>query len=126
MSNQKRQEYSIEDYPLGVNEIGEVLGVKPATVSQWQQRNVLPLPDASINKGRTKLWKTKTVIDWANATGRNNNSQNYEQTKEQAETSNKKWRARLTGDKARQWEAWGEFNIPNDGTWVFGIDREEE
>ena len=49
-------EYSFEDMPLGVNEIAEVLGVKPATVTQWQRRLLLPKPDASINKGRTK-WK---------------------------------------------------------------------
>ena len=58
------EEYSFEDYPLGVNEIAEVLGVMPAT-------------NASINKGRTKLWKNKTIIDWANSTGRNNNRKTY-------------------------------------------------
>lgn len=71
------EEYSFEDYPLGVNEIAEVLGVKPATVTQWQRRMLLPKPNASINKGRTKLWKNKTIIDWANSTGRNNNRKTY-------------------------------------------------
>lgn len=64
-------EYAFEDYPLGVTEIAQVLGVKKATVSQWLQRNILPKPDASVNGGRTKIWKTKNIIDWANATGRN-------------------------------------------------------
>ena len=75
-------EYSFEDMPLGVNEIAEVLGVKPATVTQWQRRFLLPKPDASINKGRTKLWKCKTVIDWANATGRNLKENSYETAKD--------------------------------------------
>ena len=27
-----------------------------------------------INKGTTPIWKTSTIIDWANATGRNRNN----------------------------------------------------
>ena len=83
-------EYSFEDMPLGVNEIAEVLGVKPATVTQWQRRLLLPKPDASINKGRTKLWKCKTVIDWANATGRNLKDSSYETAQELLDVIQKK------------------------------------
>ena len=64
--------YSAEDYPIGVTEIATLLDVKKATVSQWLQRNVLPKPDASVNGGRTKIWKMQTIVKWANATGRNN------------------------------------------------------
>ena len=30
------------------------------------------VPDKIVNAGKTPLWKTKNVVDWANATGRNN------------------------------------------------------
>ena len=84
-------QYSFEDMPLGVNEIAEVLGVKPATVTQWQRRLLLPKPDASINKGRTKLWKCKTVIDWANATGRNLKENSYETASDKVTELVSKW-----------------------------------
>lgn len=71
--------YSEQDYPVGVSEIAEMLSVEPSTVSSWQARKRLPKPDAFINKGRNKLWKTKTIIDWANNTGRNKTRLNYEQ-----------------------------------------------
>ena len=32
-----------------------------------------------MGKGRNKLWKTKTIIDWANSTGRNKTKLNYEE-----------------------------------------------
>ena len=63
--NSNSAEYHFEDYPLGVTEIAQVLGVKKATVSQWLQRNILPKTDASVNVGRTKIWKTKNIIDFA-------------------------------------------------------------
>ena len=103
-------EYSFEDMPLGVNEIAEVLGVKPATVTQWQRRLLLPKPDASINKGRTKLWKCKTVIDWANATGRNLKDSSYETAQElldviQKKRKNLEVKAEYWNKKLGQWEA---------------------
>lgn len=58
--------------PLGVNEIANLLNVKPDTVSSWQLRNVFPKPDAYINDMKTRVWKLQTVFDWAKATGRNN------------------------------------------------------
>lgn len=71
--------YTEEEYPVGVSEIAEMLSVEPSTVSSWQARKRLPKPDAFINKGRNKLWKTKTIIDWANSTGRNKTKLNYEE-----------------------------------------------
>ena len=102
-------EYSFEDMPLGVNEIAEVLDVKPATVTQWQRRLLLPKPDASINKGRTKLWKCKTVIDWANATGRNLKDSSYETAQELLDVIQKKRKkleakAEYWNEKFGQWE----------------------
>jgi uncharacterized protein YjcR len=123
MSNQNAEEYSFEDYPLGVNEIAEVLGVKPSTVSQWQQRYVLPKPDASINKGRTKLWKTKTIIDWANATGRNNSRKDYEQSKEQIKNMNKVWNVKYGDETMKQWDVWSKFNAKEE--WTFSSEEEE-
>ena len=54
--------YDEQDYPVGVSEIAKMLSVEPSTVSSWQARKRLPQPDAFINKGRNKLWKTKTII----------------------------------------------------------------
>lgn len=63
--------YDTENYPIGVDEVSKILGVKPATVSTWNARKSMPKPDAYLNKGRTRLWEIKTIIDWASATGRN-------------------------------------------------------
>jgi len=97
-------EYSFEDYPLGVTEIAKVLGVKKATVSQWLQRSILPKPDASVNGGRTKIWKLKNIIDWANATGRNRTNADYTKAKANASSGGHYWRY----DKLQtsQWNAW--------------------
>lgn len=64
-------EYTIENYPIGVDEVAKILGVKPATVSTWRARKSMPPADALINRGRTRLWQIKTIIDWASSTGRN-------------------------------------------------------
>lgn len=63
--------YNYENYPIGVDEVSKILGVKPATVSTWNARKSMPKPDAFLNKGRTRLWEIKTIIDWASSTGRN-------------------------------------------------------
>lgn len=63
--------YQPQDLPLGVSEVAIVLSVKPDTVSSWQIRNIMPVPDTLINKGRTRLWRMETILDWASATGRN-------------------------------------------------------
>jgi len=63
--------YDNNNFPIGVDEVSRILGVKPATVSTWYGRKNMPQPDAYINRGRTRLWAVKTIIDWANATGRN-------------------------------------------------------
>jgi plasmid maintenance system antidote protein VapI len=118
-------EYSFEDYPLGVNEIAEVLGVKPATVTQWQRRLLLPKPDASINKGRTKLWKNKTVVDWANATGRNLKKQSYETTKETLIGLQRKWD--VLQDNKKTIEGWNVWKSSKDfGQWEDLGKKEEE
>ena len=41
------------------------------TVSSWQQRKQFPEPDGLVSGGQVRIWKRKSVIDWANATGRN-------------------------------------------------------
>ena len=63
--------YNSNDLPLGVSEVAIVLSVKPDTVSSWQLRKIMPVPDAIINDGRTRLWRMETILDWASATGRN-------------------------------------------------------
>jgi len=52
----------------GVAEIAEFLGVEPATVTKWAQREILPDPDAELSIG--KIWKTWTIVEWARETGR--------------------------------------------------------
>lgn len=69
--------YKPEDIPLGVSEVAIVLSVKPDTVSSWQIRKQMPIPDSLINDGRTRLWRMQTILDWASATGRNNANLNY-------------------------------------------------
>lgn len=63
--------YKPEDQPLGVHEIAIILNVQPDTVSSWQIRKIMPIPDTLINKGRTRLWRVEKILDWASATGRN-------------------------------------------------------
>ena len=53
---------------LGVAEIGRLLGVKAATVSQWRQRGLLPPPDLTV--ARADLWLRSTIEQWARETGR--------------------------------------------------------
>ena len=62
--------YNADDHPLGVSEVAIVLSVKPDTVSSWQIRKIMPIPDALINDGRTRLWRVKTVLDWSSETSR--------------------------------------------------------
>jgi len=73
--------YSPELTPLGVSEIAKILNVKPDTVSSWQLRNNLPQPDWYVNDMKTRIWTLKTIIDWANATGRNKKNLSYENAK---------------------------------------------
>jgi len=73
--------YSPELTPLGVSEIAKILNVKPDTVSSWQLRNNLPQPDWYINDMKTRIWTLKTIIDWANATGRNKRNLSYSNAK---------------------------------------------
>ena len=73
--------YSPELTPLGVSEIAKILNVKPDTVSSWQLRHNLPQPDWYINDMKTRIWTLKTIIDWANSTGRNKKNLSYENAK---------------------------------------------
>jgi uncharacterized protein YjcR len=63
--------WSNSDQPLGVQEIADLLGYKKTTVSSWRQRRQFPVPDTEVANGTIGLWKRSTVINWANATGRN-------------------------------------------------------
>jgi len=67
----KSNPWMVEDQPLGVQEIAKELGYSRQTVSSWQQRKQFPEPDGLVSGGQVRIWKRKSVIDWANATGRN-------------------------------------------------------
>ena len=64
-------EWGDPDDPVGIQEIAELLDFKKTTVSSWRQRKVFPVPDKVISGGTVSIWKKSTIINWANATGRN-------------------------------------------------------
>ena len=53
-----------------VNEVAAFLQVTPHLGSAWIKRNAMPLPDTTLNAGRTLIWTRQTVADWATATGK--------------------------------------------------------
>jgi hypothetical protein len=55
---------------MGVNEVAVFLDVTPNLVSAWIKRSIMPLPDTTINGGRTAVWLQPTIADWAMATGK--------------------------------------------------------
>lgn len=54
--------------PVGLAEIAERLGVKRATVDQWQARKLLPEPKWTV--GGRPAWNWRDIEVWARATGR--------------------------------------------------------
>lgn len=56
------------DTPVGVVEIAELLGVRRATVDQWRQRDLLPVPEWTV--GGRPAWRMSTILQWAKRTGR--------------------------------------------------------
>lgn len=49
---------------MGVSEIADRLGKEPAAVSVLIQRGKVPLHDATIGRGRTKVWRRSTIERW--------------------------------------------------------------
>lgn len=43
-------------------EIGELLGIKPATLRTYRKRGRMPAPDAYFQ--RTPVWYEQTILDW--------------------------------------------------------------
>ena len=66
-------EWESKDQPLGVQEIADLLGYSRTTVSSWRQRKQFPHPDAVVSGGQVALWKKSSVVNWANANGRDKN-----------------------------------------------------
>jgi len=64
-----------DEDPVGIYEIAKMLNFKESTVSSWRQRHQMPKPDKVVNGGKTPLWKTKTILDWASNTNRLRNLQ---------------------------------------------------
>ena len=64
-----------DEDPVGIYEIAKMLNFKESTVSSWRQRHQMPKPDKLVNNGKTPLWKTKTILDWAKNTNRLRNMQ---------------------------------------------------
>ena len=55
---------------MGVNEVAELLNVKPNLISTWAHREKMPKPDVLINAGKTQVWLRTTIIEWAGETGK--------------------------------------------------------
>ena len=64
-----------DDDPLSIYEVANLLNFKESTVSSWRQRHQMPKPDKMVSGGKTPLWKKKTILDWADGTGRLRNMQ---------------------------------------------------
>jgi len=60
----------ILDDLMGVNEVALFLDVTPNLISAWIKRSIMPLPDTTLNGGRTLVWTKHTISDWALATGK--------------------------------------------------------
>ena len=54
--------------PVGAVEIADRLGVKRATVDQWQHRKLLPPPRWTV--GGRPAWDWADIAAWAERTGR--------------------------------------------------------
>ena len=67
----KSNPWSSKQSPLGVHEIADLLGCSRQSVSSWQVRKQFPEPDGVVGGGKVRLWKRESVVNWANATGRN-------------------------------------------------------
>ena len=62
--------FTLDDL-MGVNEVAAFLQVTPNLVSAWIKRSIMPLPDTTLNAGRTLVWTRETIENWATATGKN-------------------------------------------------------
>ena len=60
----------ILDELMDVNEVAELLNVKPNLISTWSHRNKMPEPDVLLNAGKTQVWLRDTIVQWANDTGK--------------------------------------------------------
>jgi hypothetical protein len=54
---------------VGMVEIADRLGVARQTPRQWQQRKLLPAPDAVVSWD-IPVWRWATIEKWAKETGR--------------------------------------------------------
>lgn len=55
---------------IGIPDIKTMFGHQPhtQTVEQWRNRGRLPEPELQV--GRTPIWRRRTILEWAVATGR--------------------------------------------------------
>lgn len=58
------------DELLGVNEVADLLDVRPNQVSVWAHRGKMPTPDVVLNGGKTQVWVRDTIINWASDVGK--------------------------------------------------------
>jgi predicted DNA-binding transcriptional regulator AlpA len=52
----------MSDKLLTVEEVAELVGVRPQTISAYKARQQMPAPDKQY--GRTPLWKESTIKKW--------------------------------------------------------------
>lgn len=58
------------DELLGINEVAELLDVRPNQVSVWAHRGKMPIADVVLNGGRTPVWVRDTIVNWASDVGK--------------------------------------------------------
>ena len=103
--------YKPNEFPVGVNEVAEILNVEPATVSTWKSRKLMPKVDALLNKGTTRIWRIETILEWANATGRNLDKLTIEQAYIRAIGDNiESFNKETVRDIDNNWDSIGSFN----------------
>ena len=67
---ERRMKNPILNELMGVNEVAELLNVKPNLISTWAHRQKMPKPDVLINAGKTQVWLRETIVSWAGDTGK--------------------------------------------------------
>lgn len=55
---------------VSTTEVADLLSVRPNRVAVWLHRKKMPMPKKYLNNGKTPLWYSEDIINWASATGK--------------------------------------------------------
>lgn len=60
-----------DDDPISATFVARLLGMSSVdTVLKWQARGVMPPPSWTTDETGRPMWRRRTILDWAKATGR--------------------------------------------------------